>query len=116
MENYAGYKDHASKDTISNKAASNSKDLAGAARFVPLVLVCTNEVPFLLDRLTETLTSDCKKDSLVAAARSQAKITHDDPLVLNAAEFFARVLFRVTRARGYSPVTASDMYNDSLMM
>lgn len=82
METYAGYRDHATKDTLENRTASNSKDLSGAARFVPLILVCTNE------------------DSLVAAARSQAKITHDDPLVLNAAEFFARVYFRVSRARG----------------
>ncbi len=80
------YRDVATKSTLENlrsgrsleKAASSSNDIAGAARIAPL---------FLLRRDTP--------EALLAAARAQTALTHGDPAVAEAAEFFARVTLAV---------------------
>jgi len=78
-----GYIDGASKGTLANleagqpphEAASDSNDLAGAARIAPLLVA-------LADR---------SEDELAEAARSQTAFTHGDPGVAEAAAYFARV-------------------------
>lgn len=76
------YFDGATRGTLENLAAgrrqpSDSSDLAGAARIAPLFAVHDELAP------------------LVAAARAQAALTHGDPRVVDAAEFFARAAFAV---------------------
>jgi ADP-ribosylglycohydrolase len=89
---YRGYFDQATKQTLQNlaqgktveEAGSSSTDLSGAARIAPLV--------FLYHKDPETL---------VTAARGQTRMTHNHPLVLDSAEFFARVCREVLE--GLSP-------------
>ncbi len=98
FEDYAGYMDSATRETLKNlaagkdplKAGSRSNDLAGASRIAPVVF-----------RYRE------KEDGLVYAARTQTRMTHDHPRVVEAAEFFARVAIRVQR--GESPAGAVEM-------
>lgn len=79
---YNGYFDHATKDTLKNiaegktadMAGSSSNDLSGASRVAALSYHCRSD-----------------ETGFVAAARSQAAMTHADPHVVDAAEFFARV-------------------------
>ncbi|NJB68733.1 ADP-ribosylglycohydrolase [Desulfobaculum xiamenense] len=83
FDGYDGYIDSATRTTLERiefgegpqSCGSNSNDLSGASRLAALV-------PALHDDL----------DALVAAARAQAKMTHNNPLVLDAAEFFARAI------------------------
>lgn len=78
---YDGYVDGATRQTLANLAAgappsaagSSSEDLAGAARLAPLVYVYRDN-----------------PERLVEAARRQTALTHNHPLVIAAAEFFAR--------------------------
>lgn len=82
------YRDGATRETLANlqsgvsfeKAASHSHDLAGAGRISPLFLL--------------TWQND---ESLVAAAREVTGFTHGDPAVVDAAEFFARVVLAIQR-------------------
>ena len=77
------YRDGATKATLANlqsgvspaNAASPSNDIAGAARIGPL---------FLLKWADD--------DALLEAVKSQTAFTHGDPAVIEAAEFFARVV------------------------
>ena len=69
------------------EAGSSSTDLSGAARIAPLV--------FLYHKDSETL---------VKAARAQTQMTHNNPLVIDSAEFFARVCCKVLE--GTSPAKA----------
>jgi ADP-ribosylglycohydrolase len=86
FEAYRGYFDQATKKTLQNlargrvieEAGSSSTELAGAARIAPLV--------FRYHKDPETL---------VQAARAQTQMTHNTPLVIESAEFFARVCCRV---------------------
>ena len=95
FENYRGYVDSATRETLENLArgheplesGSLSNDLAGASRIAPVVFAYRD-----------------KEDELVYAARTQTKMTHNHPQVINAAEFFARVSFKVLR--GTSPIQA----------
>ncbi|MFH1490286.1 MAG: ADP-ribosylglycohydrolase family protein [Pseudomonadota bacterium] len=95
FEDYAGYVDHATKVTLHNlsqgkhplDAGSSSEELAGASRIAPLVFFY-RENP----------------DALAEAARVQTKMTHNHPMVVDSAEFFARVAFMVLKGR--SPVTS----------
>jgi ADP-ribosylglycohydrolase len=78
----SSYLDGATRGTLENLAAgrsqpSDSSDLAGAARIAPLFAVHGDLAP------------------LVAAARAQTAVTHGDPRVTDAAEFFARAAFAV---------------------
>ncbi len=90
-----GYFDGATKNTLAGyrkglgpeEAGSSSNDLAGAGRIAPLVFL-------LQDR----------EEDLVAAARAQTRMTHQDPVVVDSAEFFARTTLLVLQ--GQSPVAA----------
>jgi ADP-ribosylglycohydrolase len=92
---YGGYFDKATKQTLQNlaqgktieEAGSSSTELAGAARIAPLV--------FLYYKDPETL---------VKAARAQTQMTHNNPLVIDSAEFFARVCCKVLE--GTAPAEA----------
>ena len=95
FEQYQGYFDQATKATLRNfelgkgpeDAGSSSNDLAGAARIAPLVFWYRDD-----------------PDSLVEAARAQTRMTHNNPLIADCAEFFARTTRRV--AKGETPVSA----------
>jgi len=95
FKTYRGYFDQATKMTLQNlaqgraieEAGSSSTDLSGAARIAPLV--------FLYPKDSETL---------VKAARAQTQMTHNNPLVIDSAEFFARVCRKVLD--GSSPAKA----------
>jgi ADP-ribosylglycohydrolase len=95
FKTYRGYFDQATKQTLQNlaqgkaieEAGSSSTELSGAARIAPLV--------FLYHKEPETL---------VRAARVQTQMTHNNPLVIDSAEFFARVCCKVLD--GSSPTQA----------
>jgi len=95
FKTYRGYFDQATKKTLQNlaqgkaieEAGSSSTELSGAARIAPLV--------FLYHKDPETL---------VKAARAQTQMTHNNPLVMDGAEFFARVCCEVLD--GTSPTKA----------
>lgn len=81
-EDKSSYLDGATRGTLENLAAgkrqpSDSGELAGAARIAPLFAVHGDIAP------------------LVAAARTQTALTHGDPRVIDAAEFFARAAFAI---------------------
>ena len=95
FDSFDGYFDRATKDTLDNlssgkditEAGSGSDELAGAARIAPLVYrYCQDE------------------DQLIETVRSQTAFTHDNPQVIDGAEFFARVTVRVLQ--GAAPVAA----------
>ncbi len=81
FSDYTGYFDGATKTTLANikngtlflNAGSESNDLAGAARIAPLVYFYHNDI-----------------ELLVKYSREQTMLTHRDPHVIEAAEFFAR--------------------------
>jgi ADP-ribosylglycohydrolase len=95
FRNYNGYFDHATKDTLKNlaqgkaplEAGSDSNELSAAARIAPLVYGLRDD-----------------EEELVKAVKMQAIMTHRDSSPMDAAEFFARVCFRVLQAS--SPVDA----------
>ena len=74
IQDYDGYLDGASKETQASggDSPSTSNDLAGASRMAAL------------------LDTELELDDLVAAVRAQTELTHGDPSVSDAAEFFAR--------------------------
>ncbi len=96
-KDYEGYRDRATKVTLENfsmgktpqEAGSPSDDLAGAARIAPLVLCYQDDL-----------------DELVTAARTQTRMTHNHPVVVDSAEFFARVSWMGLQGR--PPVSAMD--------
>ena len=81
FKGYNGYFDGATKTTLKNlengdlfpDAGSSSNDLAGAARIAPLVYLYYDD-----------------EETLVRYSREQTALTHRDPLVLDAAVFFAQ--------------------------
>lgn len=77
MQNYDGYLDGASKETLENQghAPSSSNDLAGASRIAPI------------------LDLGLSLDEAVIAARAQTHLTHGDLGVADAAEFFIRAVY-----------------------
>ena len=77
----SAYIDGASKRTLENLQAgleqpSDSSDLAGAVRNAPLFAILDG-------------------DALIQAARNQTSLTHGDPQVIDAAEFFTRATLAV---------------------
>ena len=92
---YKGYFDQATKATLQNfdrgktprDSGSSSSELAGASRISPLVCCYAGDV-----------------DALVKAARDQTRMTHNHPIVLDGAEFFARLCSKILQ--GGSPVSA----------
>ncbi|MEO5913073.1 MAG: ADP-ribosylglycohydrolase family protein [Luteolibacter sp.] len=87
------YRDGATKATLAHlhsgmppeSAASSSSELGGTVRTAPL---------FLLDWEDD--------EALFSAARSLTAFTHNDPPVVEAAEFFTRVILAVQRGAGIS--------------
>jgi ADP-ribosylglycohydrolase len=95
FKSYEGYFDGATKATLKNfeeghgpaEAGSESDDFAGAARIAPLVYRFRSDL-----------------DKLIASARAQTALTHNNRQVIDSAEFFARVAFKVLH--GESPTAA----------
>jgi len=95
FKSYRGYVDQATKMTLRNldrgtaieEAGSSSSDLSGAARIAPLVYRYHKD-----------------PETLVKAARAQTRMTHNNPVVIDSAEFFARVCCQVLA--GAAPVQA----------
>lgn len=86
FDQYDGYFDGATRATLENLNAqkdpahsgSDSDELAGAGRIAPLVYIYQNDLQKLID-----------------AARTQTAFTHNNEQVLDAAEYFARVIHSV---------------------
>jgi ADP-ribosylglycohydrolase len=95
MEDYTGYLDHATKDTLANiangknaaEAGSNSSDLGGASRIAPLVYLYRENLP-----------------KLISSAKEQTAMTHNHPAVVQSAAYFALVAAGVLQ--GTTPVDA----------
>jgi ADP-ribosylglycohydrolase len=95
FEDYDGYYDQATKATLQNfshdklpvDAGSPSNNLSGASRVAPLVFCYQDDL-----------------DTLVEAARDQTRMTHNNPDVIDGAEFFARVSWWVLH--GTPPISA----------
>jgi len=109
FQDYTGYFDGATKATLANikngslflNAGSESNDLAGAARIAPLVYRYHDDAKML-----------------VKYSREQTLLTHRDPLVVDAAEFFARSAVLILN--GESPITAvkktaKDHFNNTIL-
>ena len=82
------YRDGATKETQGNleggvEEPSGSNDLAGASRMAPLL-------------------AGLRGEELVAAARAQTVLTHGDPQVVDAAEFFMRAVMAVGEGADFS--------------
>ncbi len=83
---YRGYFDHATKDTLKNfsagaapsEAGSRSGDLSAACRIAPLVYRYRSDL-----------------ETLVAASRAQATMTHNNPVIVECSELLARIAFTV---------------------
>lgn len=92
---YSGYHDSASKDTLANikagagpdKCGSSSTDFSAVGRIAPLLLAHGDD-----------------EKAFVAAAKAQTKMTHNNEVVIAAAEFMARVTMAVLA--GADPVEA----------
>ena len=101
FDTYTGYFDHATQDTLHNllsgkdfeTCGSLSEDLGGACRIAPLVPVFEDD-----------------PEKLVAAARKQTALTHNNADVLAAAEFFSRTT--ATVLAGAKPLQAVDTVLD----
>jgi ADP-ribosylglycohydrolase len=86
FDGYHGYFDKATKGALKKfseavlptASGSTSTDLAGAARIAPLVYRYRNH-----------------REELVIHARAQTVMTHNHPMVVAAADFFARVAYLV---------------------
>jgi ADP-ribosylglycohydrolase len=86
FDTYDGYFDGATKTTLENiktadsaaDAGSESDDFAGAARIAPLAYCYRSDLA-----------------KLVESARAQTIVTHNNPEVVDSAEFFGRVVFSV---------------------
>lgn len=87
---YDGYFDSATKATIENIASgkpstesgSDSDDLAGAARIAPLAYLYQNDL-----------------EPLITSARAQTALTHNNSLIIDTAEYFARVVWNVLQGQ-----------------
>jgi ADP-ribosylglycohydrolase len=92
FDNYDGYLDGATQKTLAGfqagkspaAAGSDSTDLGGAARMVPLALFYAHD-----------------PDTFMDCAQRQTAMTHNHPLVLETARFFA--LAALETAKGNSP-------------
>ena len=95
IEDYSGYRDHATKSTLGNlgeglepdEAGSGSSDLAGASRIAPLVYALRGD-----------------ETAMIAAVRAQTAMTHHNSMVIDAAEFFGRSALAILK--GEEPVSA----------
>ena len=95
FKSYGGYFDGATKVTIEKfatgkdpaNAGSDSDDLAGAARIAPLAFCYRKDL-----------------EKLIATARAQTALTHNNRMVIESAEFFSRVAWQVLH--GEAPTAA----------
>jgi ADP-ribosylglycohydrolase len=95
FDNYNGYLDGATKKTLAgfqagrspSEAGSDSTDLGGAARMVPLALFYAHNA-----------------DSFMDYAQLQTAMTHNHPLVVDTARFFAQAALET--AKGTGPAAA----------
>ncbi|HKJ99700.1 MAG TPA: ADP-ribosylglycohydrolase family protein [Desulfotignum sp.] len=95
FDNYEGYFDGATKKTLAGfqagkspaAAGSASTDLGGASRMVPLALFYAHDA-----------------DAFIDCAKKQTAMTHNQPLVLEAARFFAQTALET--ANGSVPAAA----------
>lgn len=95
FRDYAGYRDHATRETLQNfaegkspaTAGSASTDLGGAVRIAPLAYLYRDQ-----------------RDELLSAARVQTAMTHNNPIVLESADLLADLLWHVLK--GDSPTAA----------
>jgi ADP-ribosylglycohydrolase len=95
FENYDGYVDRATKETLENLASgkspaesgSGSDDLAGASRIASLVYVYRNDL-----------------QQLIAGAKAQTALTHNNSHVINSAAFFADIAYQILA--GATPLAA----------
>ena len=95
FETFDGYFDGATKSTLENfrqgkgpdASGSESDDLAGASRIAPLAYIYRNDL-----------------DRFIAAARAQTALSHNNAQVIDAAEYFARVVWQILQ--GQSPTEA----------
>ena len=86
FDGYTGYFDGATKGTLANFRAgampdasgANSHDLAGAARMAPLVWGLAG-----------------RPEELIRAARAQTAMTHNNPVIVDSAEYFARAAISI---------------------
>jgi len=87
------YRDHATKDTLARiekgghlitQSGSESRELGGASRIAPLLLALRDEDPKVL----------------IEAVRAQTALTHDNPEVIDAAEFIARTVLLLVPGGG----------------
>ncbi|WP_024334004.1 ADP-ribosylglycohydrolase family protein [Desulfotignum balticum] len=95
FDHYKGYLDGATQKTLAgfqagrspSEAGSDSTDLGGAARMVPLALFYAHNA-----------------DSFMDYAQHQTAMTHNHPLVLDTARFFAQAALET--AKGTGPAAA----------
>jgi ADP-ribosylglycohydrolase len=95
FENYDGYVDGATKETLENldsgktpaESGSASNELAGAARIASLVYVYRNDL-----------------QQLIASAKAQTAFTHNNSQVINSAAFFADIAYQILA--GATPLAA----------
>ena len=95
FQDYTGYRDHATRETLKNFAehkepaadGSSSTELVGAVRIAPLAYVYREN-----------------RDNLRSAAKAQTAMTHNDPVVVESAELLADALWHVLK--GASPTAA----------
>jgi len=95
FQNYDGYYDEATKNTLSGfasgkgpeEAGSPSDDLAGAGRLAPVVMALWHD-----------------PEQMARAAEAQTRMTHNNALTLESAVFFAETARRVLK--GASPLEA----------
>jgi ADP-ribosylglycohydrolase len=95
FDHYKGYLDGATKKTLAgfqagrspSEAGSDSTDLGGAARMVPLALFYAHNA-----------------DSFMDYAQLQTAMTHNHPLVVDTARFFAQAALET--AKGTGPAAA----------
>jgi ADP-ribosylglycohydrolase len=98
FDHYDGYLDKATKTTLSNfqagrppaAAGSDSTDLGGAARMVPIALFHANDA-----------------DTFIDCAQQQTAMTHNHPLVLETARFFALAALKTAKGEGPSAAIRS---------
>lgn len=88
FQDYSGYLDHATQETLEHfssgmapdKAGSGSSDLGGAARMAPLA-------------------GFCRDQAFITACRAQTRMTHNHPQVVASAELFARTFLEILAGR-----------------
>ena len=102
FNDYEGYRDKATLTTLQNMTerntlldnGSSSDELGGAARIAPIVYAYSHDV-----------------DAAIQAARQQTALTHNNPSVLDAAEFFVRLAFEALAGKRPSATIADLLEN-----